>query len=633
MVKMHKNESKYGTCKRKMNKSPEDPPLYIYIFTYLGVQILMLFGHLRDFMRAWGLEKYRITEERMEQKISWAGSTHATRDVGDVAAEVNESCLQKDVNTANGPDWLRNCTCAHKNEEEDFVPLYQEFDSFFKWNIYSRVSDTYSRPVCSVPGAYFDLVEQTRDDYNCTLRHNGKILSNVINVGSYDYLGFAENKEESLETVKNVLEKYGAGVCSTRQEMGNLDKHQELENILAEFLGTEAAAVFPMGYAANSMNIPALVGKGCLIISDELNHSSMILGARLSGATIQVFKHNCMKHLEKVLREAIIRGQPQKNRAWRKILILVEGLYSLEGSIVNLPEIVEIKKKYKAYLYLDEAHSIGALGATGRGLVEYFGLNPTDIDVTMGTFSKSFCAKGGYIAGKKELVNHLRTYSHSAFYGTTMSPPVAEQIIKVIKSIMGTDGTSRGLDKVRQLAENTSYFRKRLQEMGFTLYGHDDSPIVPVLTYMISKLCALARLMLEKNIGIVIASYPATTMRDVRVRFCMSAAHTKEMLDMLQDVDVRDDTTSLVEGKGFVCQSFVNVTAKMVALLSSPAADEEGADDPDSQPDNSQQLEVNVGDSTSEQVDISTASCSSSQPETVCQSVPHSTPTASSSSS
>ncbi|KAL8169110.1 UNVERIFIED_CONTAM: Serine palmitoyltransferase 2 [Gekko kuhli] len=183
---------------------------------------------------------------------------------------------------------------------------------------------------------------------------------------------------------------------------------------------------------------------GCLILSDELNHASLVLGARLSGATIRIFKHNNMQSLEKLLKDAIVYGQPRTHRPWKKILIVVEGIYSMEGSIVRLPEVIALKKKYKSYLYMDEAHSIGAVGPSGRGVVEYFGLNPQDVDIMMGTFTKSFGASGGYIGGKKELIDYLRVHSHSAVYATSLSPPVVEQSITTIKCIMGEDGTTIG---------------------------------------------------------------------------------------------------------------------------------------------------------------------------------------------
>ncbi|XP_075060064.1 serine palmitoyltransferase 3-like isoform X2 [Mixophyes fleayi] len=459
--------------------------MYVAVFTYIGYGIVTLFGYLRDFMRAWGLEKCHMAEEREEQK--------------------------------------------------DFVPLYQDFENFYTRNLYMRVRDNWNRPICSVPGPQFDLMERLTDDYNWTYRFTGNVIKDVINMGSYNYLGFAENNEESLSSVKNILESYGAGLCSTRQEMGHLEKHQELEDLVAEFLDAEAAMVFSMGFATNSTNIPALVGKGCLILSDELNHTSLVLGARLSGATIRIFKHNNIKNLEKLLQDAVVYGQPRSHRPWKKILILVEGIYSMEGSIVRLPEIVALKKKYKAYLYLDEAHSIGAVGATGRGVVEYFGIDPADVDIMMGTFTKSFGAIGGYIGGKRALVDYLRTHSHSALYAASMSIPVTEQIIRVMKCIMGRDGTLTGLQRMHQLAENTRYFRQRLRDLGFIIYGNEDSPVVPVLLYMPGKVGAFARHMLERKIGVVVVGFPATPIAEARARFCISAAHTKEMLDTVLD--------------------------------------------------------------------------------------------------
>ncbi|XP_035242106.1 serine palmitoyltransferase 2-like [Anguilla anguilla] len=480
--KDHNIDCNGGLYKRPFNESFEETPMLVAVFTYMGYGILTIFGYFRDFLREWKIEKCNIASERDEQK--------------------------------------------------DFVPLYQDFENFYNRNVYLRIRDSFNRPVCSVPGAKMDLVERVSNDYNWTFEYTGKVLKDIINLGSYNYLGFAENTGRCSEAAAEVTKKYGVGVSSTRQEMGNLGMHEELEKLVAKFLGVESAMTFGMGFATNSMNIPALVGKGCLILSDELNHASLVLGARLSKSTIRVFKHNNMQSLEKLLRDAIVHGQPRTHRHWKKILILVEGIFSMEGSIVRLPEIVALKKKYKAYLYVDEAHSIGALGPNGRGVVDYFGLDPQDVDVMMGTFTKSFGSAGGYIAGKKELIDYLRTHSHSAVYATSMSPPVVEQIITSMKCIMGEDGTTYGIQQVRQLAENASYFRRRLQEMGFIIYGNNDSPVVPMMLYMPAKLNAFGREMLKRNIGVVVVGFPATPIIESRARFCISAAHTKEMLDM-----------------------------------------------------------------------------------------------------
>ncbi|XP_043992567.1 serine palmitoyltransferase 3 [Gambusia affinis] len=495
--KREKNGPQTGASSRQVSHDTfEQPPMYVAVMTYLGYGIVTLFGYLRDFLRAVGLEKCHVAQEREEQK--------------------------------------------------DFTPLYQDFENFYTRNLYMRVRDNWNRPICSLPGPIFDLMERVSDDYNWTFRFTGKTIHNVINMGSYNYLGFAENNEDFLKTVADRLRQYGAGVCSTRQEIGNLKIHEELEQLVADFIGVESSMIFGMGFATNSMNIPALVGKGCLIVSDELNHTSLILGARLSGASIRVFKHNNMHSLEKLLREAVCSGQPRTHRPWKKILIMVEGIYSMEGSVVRLPEIIALKKKYKAYLYLDEAHSIGAVGPSGRGVTELFNVNPADVDVMMGTFTKSFGAAGGYIAGRKELVEYLRSHSHSAVYASAMSPAITEQVIRAMKCIMGKDGTTEGIRRIRQLAENTKYFRAKLKDMGFIIYGDDDSPVVPVLLYMPGKVVAFAREMLKRKIGVVVVGFPATPITEARARFCLSASHTREILDeVLQQMNEVGDLLCL----------------------------------------------------------------------------------------
>jgi 7-keto-8-aminopelargonate synthetase and related enzymes len=177
-------------------------------------------------------------------------------------------------------------------------------------------------------------------------------------------------------------------------------------------------------------------------------------------------------------------------------------VYSMEGTIVRLPEIMAIKKKYKAYLYLDEAHSVGAMGPNGRGVVDYYGLNPKDIDIMMGTFTKSFGSAGGYIAGSKRLIDHLRANSQANTYPTSMSAPVANQIIEAMKQIMDKDHGD-GMERVRVLARNSKYIRRRLKQLGLVVYGHDDSPVVPVMLFVTTKISYLLGEMKKKGIALV----------------------------------------------------------------------------------------------------------------------------------
>lgn len=433
---------------------------------------------------------------------------------------------------------------ASEKNREDYVPLFDSFERFYLRYVYRRVKDCWNRPICSCPADTLVLKDRVTKDYGWTFEFTGKTIK-CLNLGSYNYLGFAQYEGPCADNSIESIQKYGITTCSSRRELGTNALHTELEELTARFLGVEEAIVFGMGFATNALNLPSLLSPGCLVISDEKNHASIILGLRLSGATIKVYKHNNVKHLEKVIQKAIVNGQPNGTQ-WKKILIILEGVFSMEGSIVKLPEIIAIKKKYGAYVYLDEAHSIGATGSHGRGICDFYGVDPKDVDILMGTFTKSFGSAGGYIAGSKSLISFLRANSHAHCYASSMAPAVAQQIITSMKIIMGLDGTDDGKKRIDRLARNTRYFRKRLAQIGVITYGHEDSPVVPMLVYLFSKIGAVVRTLTKRNIAVVGAGFPATPIMEGRIRFCLSAAHTKEQLDYaLQVIDEIGDSLGL----------------------------------------------------------------------------------------
>jgi len=245
-----------------------------------------------------------------------------------------------------------------------------------------------------------------------------------------------------------------------------------------------------------------------------------------------VFTHNDPEELERVIRNAIVTGQPRTHRPWKKILILVEGIYSMEGEICKLPEIVKIKNKYKCYLWVDEAHSIGALGPTGRGVCDYWGIDTAEIELLMGTYTKSFAVVGGYITGTKEVIDHLRRNSWAYRYSTSMTPGCCQQILSAMDIISGEDGTDEGQRKLKQLKDNSNYFRTALINKGFKVYGDRDSPVVPLMLYYPGKISAFSREALKRNMAVVVVGYPATPLLMARSRFCLSAGHTREDLEM-----------------------------------------------------------------------------------------------------
>ncbi|XP_041353080.1 serine palmitoyltransferase 2-like isoform X2 [Gigantopelta aegis] len=467
------------TWRDDFHESFEETPLIAAMYTYLSYIMLAIFGHIRDVCYYYG---------------------------------------------------LRHAGQGTEPEIKGFVPLYSSWENFFLRHMYRLIRDSWDRPVGSVAGAKIDILERVSHDHCWHFELTGKRL-HVLNFGSYNYLGFGENKGPCVEKVEEITKQCGLGIAASRQDYGYMEIHKELDELVADFLGLEAAITFPMGFATNSMNLPCLVRKGCLILSDDMNHASIVLGAKLSGAVVKIFKHNDAKDLEHKLKESIIHGQPKSMRPWKKILIVVEGIHSMEGSILPLPDIIKLKKKYKAYIYLDEAHSIGALGPHGRGVTDYFGIDPKEIDVMMGTFTKSFASAGGYIAGSKKLINYLRVYSHSSVYSCVMSPPIAQQIIASMKIIMGLDGTGEGQRRINQLLINARYFRRGLHKIGVIVYGNRDSPVVPLLIYNPSKISLFSRETLKRGLATVVVGFPATALIEGRARFCVSAAHTKEMMD------------------------------------------------------------------------------------------------------
>lgn len=332
-------------------------------------------------------------------------------------------------------DWFDKFMGWTPSTPKGYAPITRDFEEFFRRRLYGRIIDCFNRPITGPAAGTIKCLNRKppsnaechlTDDVAHSLETNKSFNKDqyhqCLNLSSYNYLGFGQPGHEICE--KNVLQalnNYGTSTTAAPLYGGSTQLHQQLEQTVANFLSVQDAMIFGMGWGVNATAIPALVGKGTsflsflflidkhiiyillylgsLIISDSINHNSIVTGARASGAKIKTFPHDDMGALEKIVRKAIIEGQPRTHRPWKKILIIVEGVYSMEGEVCDLAKVVEIKKKYKCYLYLDEAHSIGAVGKNGRGVCEYTGVDTKDIDILMGTFTKSFGAIGGYIAG------------------------------------------------------------------------------------------------------------------------------------------------------------------------------------------------------------------------------------------
>ncbi|KAI1747122.1 PLP-dependent transferase [Xylaria castorea] len=459
----------------------DEPPYYYVLTTYISYLLLLALGHVRDFFG-----------KRFSKKP-----------------------LYRTLRASNG-----------------YAPLNDDFDSFYTRRLKLRIDDVFARTSTGVPGRYINLLDRVSDNFNESYNYLGT-TTETLNMSSYNYLGFAQSEGPCANAVEECVRKYGLSFCSSRTDAGTSDLVCEVEKEVAAFVGKPDAMVFSMGFVTNASSFPALVSKGCLIISDELNHASIRLGARLSGAVIRSFKHNDMTNLEKKLREAIAQGQPRTHRPWKKILVAVEGLYSMEGTMADLPGILNLKDTYKFHLYVDEAHSVGALGPQGRGVCDYFGIDPSRVDVLMGTLTKSFGANGGYVAADKHIIDKLRSCNAATMLGESPTPAVLMQIYASLKIITGELVPGEGEERLQRIAFNSRYLRLGLKRLGMIVYGHDDSPIIPITLYNPAKIPAFSHEMLKRNISVVVVGYPATPLISSRARFCVSAAHNKDDLDRL----------------------------------------------------------------------------------------------------
>lgn len=344
------------------------------------------------------------------------------------------------------------------------------------------------------------------------VRLNGR--DGIVNLSSNNYLGFANHPEIKQAAIDATI-KYGVGSGAVRTIIGNLDLHEELERKLAEFKREEAVTVYQSGFNCNAGTIQAITDKGDLIISDELNHASIIDGVRLSRADKAVYKHSDMKDLERVLQET--EGK------YRNRLIITDGVFSMDGDLAKLPEIVDLAEKYQALTYVDDAHGSGVLGENGRGTVDHFHLHGR-IDFIIGTLSKALGVVGGYVASKKVTQEWLSHRGRPILFSTSLTPASCGALIKAVE-ILSTD--SQYTDR---LWDNANYFKRRLSTLGFNT-GHSETPITPVIIGEEAKTMQFSKKLLEKGVFVSAIVFPTVPKGTGRLRCMVNAEHTKEDLD------------------------------------------------------------------------------------------------------
>lgn len=354
---------------------------------------------------------------------------------------------------------------------------------------------------------YFRVIESEQDT---EVVINGK---KVLMFGSNSYLGLT-NHPKIKEAAIAAMKKYGSGCAGSRFLNGTLDIHIELEKKLAEFVGKEDALVYSAGFNVNMGVVSLVTNRDDYLILDELDHASIMVGKQLSFSKVMKFKHNDMNALEKRLQQC----EPNKVK-----LIVVDGVFSMEGDVTNLPKIVELCKKYDASVYVDEAHSLGVFGKGGRGICDHFGLTK-DVDIIMGTFSKSLASIGGFVAADNHIINYLRHNSRPYIFSASITPSATASALAALE-IMQQEP-----ERIEHLWEVTKLALKGFRELGFEI-GKTETPIIPLFIRDNEKTFIFTKILFEEGIFVNPVVSPAVPSNDTLIRFSLMATHTKQQVE------------------------------------------------------------------------------------------------------
>ncbi|RIN92010.1 glycine C-acetyltransferase [Mammaliicoccus sciuri] len=343
---------------------------------------------------------------------------------------------------------------------------------------------------------------------------------NYINLSSNNYLGLATD-EDLKKAAKDAIDSHGVGAGAVRTINGTLDLHRELEETLAQFKGTESAIAYQSGFNCNMAAISAVMNKNDAILSDELNHASIIDGCRLSKAKIIRVNHSDMDDLRAKAKEAVESGQ------YNKVMYITDGVFSMDGDVAKLPEIVEIAEEFGLITYVDDAHGSGVMGK-GAGTVKHFGLQDK-IDFQIGTLSKAIGVVGGYVAGTKDLIDWLKVASRPFLFSTSLAPGDTKAITESVKKLMASTELH---DK---LWDNANYLKEGLKAKGFDI-GHSETPITPVIIGEEKKAQTFSKRLMDEGVYAKAIVFPTVPRGTGRVRNMPTADHTKEQLDQAIDI-------------------------------------------------------------------------------------------------
>ena len=376
-------------------------------------------------------------------------------------------------------------------------------------DIFEKCSKIYEQTQELKRSGYYFFFRKLESPQDAEVVVNGR---RVIMIGSNNYLGLTNHPRVKEAAIK-AIEKFGSGCAGSRFLNGNLEIHEELETKLARFFRKEAALVFATGYQTNLGTISALLGRNDVAIIDKYDHASIIDGCRLSFGQVKKFRHNDMKDLERALEG--IKGKGK--------LIIVDGIFSMEGDIANLPSIVELAKAYEARLMVDDAHAVGVLGEGGRGTAEHFALED-QVDLIMGTYSKSLAAIGGFVAGSKEVISFIKHIGRSMIFSASLPPSLVASVSTALDII-------EEQPRLRtQLWKNTRKMLKGYKMLGYDT-GTSETPIIPIIIKDSMKVYEMCKLLFENGVFVNAVVSPAVPPGRELLRTSYMATHTEEQLD------------------------------------------------------------------------------------------------------
>jgi len=401
-----------------------------------------------------------------------------------------------------------------------------EYYDFAKWPEYRQLKQNMTHLAATgVPNPYFNVHERVTND---TTVIDGR---EMINFSSYNYLGMS-GEPSVVKAAQAAAEQFGTSVSASRLVSGEKTVHVELETEIAEFLGVPSAVVYVGGHSTNETTLGHLLGPGDLILHDSLAHNSIIQGALLSGARRRPFPHNDFAALDKLLGEI--------RRDYRRVLIAIEGVYSMDGDYPDLPKFVEVKEKHQALLFVDEAHSIGTMGKSGRGISEHFGVDANQVDLWMGTLSKSFGSCGGYIAGCEEIVEYLKYTAPGFVYSVGLSPPNAAAALQSLRLWRESN------ERVKLCQQRSAQFLALAKEAGLDTGMSNNTPVVPVIIGNSLHSLMLSRRLFERGVNVQPILYPAVEEAAARLRFFITALHSEEQIE--QTVAATAEELAVVTG-------------------------------------------------------------------------------------